>query len=327
VETGFSIRGWVECGDRLLTPAEVETAFPGEARRFGGEFLIRRGDCCARDHFGIMPGGCLPGRVVCRGFGGTVEPEVPAMELGEAIARAVALRAGRGVTALSGGVDSSLIAALAGLPCVAIGTPGAYDLARARETAQALGLSLTSIIVTREEIREALGAVVQEIPGMTPVEASITATQYLVAGWAAGAGYDRVLSGQGADELFGGYARYLRCSDLGAELARDFTSLLRQVGRDQAAAGLHGCWFSLPYLDLRVVRAAAAIPAAEKVRDGVRKLPLRTVAARHLPPEIAWREKRAMQYGSGIWKAIRALARDNGYKKSVQGYIDQLAGR
>lgn len=327
METDFSFRGWVELKDRLLTPAEVEVAFPGEARRFGGEFLIRRGDCCARDHFGVMPGDCTPGHIICRGFDETVEPEVTVTELGKAIVRAVALRASQGVTALSGGVDSSLIAALAGLPCVSVGTPDASNLARAGETAQALGLRLTSVTVTREEIREALGAVVPEIPGITPVEASIAATQYLVAGWAADAGYDRVLSGQGADELFGGYTRYLRSSNLGAELARDFTALLRQVARDQAAAGLHGCWFSLPYLDLRVVRAAGAIPAADKVRNGVRKLPLRTVAARYLPPEIAWREKRAMQYGSGIWKAIRALARDNGYKKSVQGYIDQLAGR
>ncbi|NYT17420.1 MAG: asparagine synthase, partial [Methanomicrobiales archaeon] len=56
---------------------------------------------------------------------------------------------------------------------------------------------------------------------------------------------------------------------------------------------------------------------------GVRKKPLREVAARHIPPEIAYYEKKAMQYGTGIWKVLRKMARTNGYKRSLQGYLDQ----
>ena len=98
-----------------------------------------------------------------------------------------------------------------------------------------------------------------------------------------------------------------------------------QGARDQAVAGLFGCTLSCPYLDVRVVRAAHAIPAAERVFGGVRKRPLRMVARRYLPTEIACHEKKAMQYGSGIWKVIRRCARNNGYKNSVQGYINQLS--
>jgi len=61
----------------------------------------------------------------------------------------------------------------------------------------------------------------------------------------------------------------------------------------------------MPYLDVRVVRAAQAIPAGEKVHGGVRKRPLREVAERHIPIEVARAEKKAMQYGSGIWRTIR----------------------
>jgi asparagine synthase (glutamine-hydrolysing) len=91
-------------------------------------------------------------------------------------------------------------------------------------------------------------------------------------------------------------------------------------------ARLHGTSFSLPYLDLRVVRAARAIPPDRLVSPGTGKVPLRELAARLLPPEIAHAPKKAMQYGTGIAGAIRDLARKNGYKRSVQRYLFQLTG-
>jgi asparagine synthase (glutamine-hydrolysing) len=48
------------------------------------------------------------------------------------------------------------------------------------------------------------------------------------------------------------------------------------------------------------------------------------VAERFIPAEFAWYEKKAMQYGSGIWKELQRLARKKGYKMSVQDYIDQI---
>jgi asparagine synthase (glutamine-hydrolysing) len=76
---------------------------------------------------------------------------------------------------------------------------------------------------------------------------------------------------------------------------------------------------------VRVVRAARAIPAGEKVQEGRRKVPLRKVAERHIPPAFAWYEKKAMQYGSGVWKELQRLARKNGYKASLQDYIDHIS--
>ncbi len=81
----------------------------------------------------------------------------------------------------------------------------------------------------------------------------------------------------------------------------------------------------MPYLDTRVVRAASAIPAGDKVCGEQRKVPLRTIAERYIPKELAWYEKKAMQYGSGVAKELRRLARHNGYKTSVQGYLDHIS--
>jgi asparagine synthase (glutamine-hydrolysing) len=166
--------------------------------------------------------------------------------------------------------------------------------------------------------------VIGAIPARDPVNTAIALTQFFITRFAGEQGHKRILTGQGADELFGGYSRYLDTTTLATDLERDFAGLEQQAERDQAIAALHGTYLSMPYLDMRVVRAAHAIHPEEKVRDGRRKVPLRLVAERHIPAEYAWYEKKAMQYGSGVWKELQKLSRKNGYKTSVQDYIDQL---
>lgn len=327
----YEIRGWAEIDGRHLSREEIgDTCLnhPADMARFGGEFYISGGGCQARDAFGIIPGPVSTGTVTCgETLRLTVEPCPAPVPLEEAIIMAVRLRAVEGIVALSGGLDSSLVARLAGLPCVAVGVGGSHDLSQAARAAREIGISCEIVTLTPGEIEEALIAVLEVIPDRTPVHAAIATTLYCVAEHAAARGYTRVLTGQGADELFGGYSRYLSSLALEADLARDLEALEQQVTRDQAVAGLHGVWFSYPYMDIRVVRAAQAIPAAHKIREGVRKWPLRTVAERYIPQNIAWHEKKAMQYGSGVWKCIRDLARHNGYKRSVQGYINQMSER
>jgi len=322
-------RGWVEVGGEHLSPDEVTSICAGrkeEILRFGGEFFLAWNGCTARDHFGIVQGEGPKGTLVCDGkMSGAIVPNVPDLSLEDSIITAVNLRSNEGVVALSGGVDSALVAKLAGRDCVAVGVEGSHDLRQARHAAEVLNLSCTYVTITEDEIAAALPEVVGTIPRKDPVSTGIALTQYFVARFAGEHGYNRILTGQGADELFGGYARYLTSPDLAAELEQDFADLRRQGARDQAVAALHGAYFSMPYLDVRVVRAARSIPAAERVRGGVRKYPLRVVAQEYIPAEIARAEKKAMQYGSGIWRIIQRLARQNGYKKSVQGYLTEIS--
>jgi asparagine synthase (glutamine-hydrolysing) len=323
------LRGWTELGGRRLGRDELAGLVrSGDPRvgRLGGEFCLALGDWRARDALGIVPGDCAPGTLERNGEPVLrIEPEVPDLPLADAIERAVALRADEGVMALSGGVDSTLVAALAGRPCVAVGLAGSHDLDRARRAADLLGLDLAEVEIPPRRVEEALSAVIPVIPDPTnPVEASIAATLFFVAEWAGAHGYERILAGQGADELFGGYARYLEGGATAGMLARDFASLPAQGVRDQGVAGLFGCTFSLPYLDCAVVSAARALSPASLVAGGLGKQPLRTVAAARIPAEIAEYPKKAMQYGSGIWREVRRLSRHNGYKNSVQGYLITL---
>jgi len=326
----LKLTGWVEVDGKRLTPADIEKILqnhPEEVLRFEGEFFFAGHSCRARDHFGIMRGNCPKGTLICNEeIRGQINPPVPDFPLEEAIITAVNLRSDQGVCALSGGVDSTLVAHLARRECVAVGLADSHDLQQARHAADVLGLSLTTVTITPKEIESALPQVIDAIPVNDPVNTSIALTQYFVARWAGEQGYQRIITGQGADELFGGYSRHLETPTLTEDLERDFIGLELQADRDQAVAALHGTYFSMPYLDVRVVRAARAIPAAEKVQGGRRKVPLRQVAERHIPPEFAWYEKKAMQYGSGVWKVLQKLARKNGYKVSLQDYIHHIRG-
>ena len=64
-----------------------------------------------------------------------------------------------------------------------------------------------------------------------------------------------------------------------------------------------------------------------RIVDGVRKRPLREIAARHLPESIACYEKKAMQYGSGVMREMEKLAGRRGYRKAIKDYLREIGGQ
>ena len=315
----LQIRGWIEEEGKILSGEEVATILsmqPFRVSRFGGEFFFSSGDCMGRDHLGIIPGPLPPGTFRCHGKDTRIDPHMPDLSLDDAIVQAVSLRSDEGVCALSGGVDSSLVAALARRPCLVVGTAASHDIVQGMQAARVLELECSAAVIPVDEIEDALHTILPVIPVKGPVDVAIAVTQFFIARAAKDLGYTRILTGQGADELFGGYARYLHVEDVDVQLEKDFESLSLQGARDQSVAGLHGTYLSMPYLDPRVVNAARKLPGRGKVTGGVRKRALREVAVRFIPPEIAWYEKKAMQYGSGVEKEIRGLARMRGFKNS-----------
>lgn len=325
----MKLTGWMESKGKILQNEEILKIIKDDISgisKCGGEFYIEWNGCRARDHLGIIPGESPPGKIICNEKEiCSICPETGEMELEDAIIEAIRLRSDEGVVAFSGGVDSALIAAVSGRPSVTAGISGCHDIIHSLEVAEIAGIKSHSICeIDREEIEPVLKTVLELIPGNTPVDASIATTLFFVARWASKNGHRRILAGQGADELFGGYARYLEPGDIAEKLKKDFEGLPAQSLRDQSVASVHGTYISCPYLDMRVVRASVKLQPGEMIHSGIRKYPLRKVAGAHMPEEAAFYSKKAMQYGSGVWKEIQALARKNGYKNSVQRYIDQL---
>lgn len=246
----------------------------------------------------------------------------------------------RGVGVLfSGGVDSSLLAYLTSgmglrVTLLAGGLEGSPDLQAAEEASGELGLRLVVETSTLDELEPHIREVVHASETNSPMDVGIALPLYLVAKGAAKLGLEFALVGQGADELFGGYTRYLRIlsdggySALEDSLWRDLVGLGSGLQRDDAATMASGVELSCPYLDLDFVKVASSIPPALKVEsrsDHLRKRVLRKAAdLSGLPLLLAYREKKAAQYGSGADKALRKIAKKR--HTTPQDYLRKVLG-
>ena len=123
-----------------------------------------------------------------------------------------------------------------------------------------------------------------------------------------------ILSGQGADELFAGYNRYKNKIETPDELLDELTHDINQMyevnlERDDKATMNNSIELRVPYLDNDFVELALQIPVDYLIKstdDIIRKHILRDVAYElGVPEEIAYRPKKAAQYGTGIDKIIR----------------------
>jgi asparagine synthase (glutamine-hydrolysing) len=216
----------------------------------------------------------------------------------------------------SGGLDSAVIAKLASERVRArlytIGMAGSHDLAVGERTAEGMGLEWQGIVLTRERVLRSLTRLADIIRTESPLVLSFEMPLLIVAEEAE---EDLLLSGQGADELFGGYARYASMGqdELSASLASDLDALLTVGARRERDLAAHfGKTIRHPFLHEGVVRAAESIPLPERVGGSERKRVLRDAARLLGLDKAASRPKKAAQYGSGVMKAMRAEAQRRG---------------
>ena len=222
----------------------------------------------------------------------------------------------------SGGVDSSILALFLqeisfnkklDITLYAVGTENSKDLKAAKCAAELLDLPLRTQIVTEELIRQHVGEVVRTIGDDNLMKVGVGLTTYFATMMIAQDNIRVAISGQGADELFGGYNRYLKSyaeGNLDWELREDISNMYHvNLERDDACAMLNSVELRLPFLDKRLVEYAINLPIRNKVSgpgDNLRKNVLRKLAFNEgLDPKIAYRPKKAAQYGTGIDKILR----------------------
>ena len=117
------------------------------------------------------------------------------------------------------------------------------------------------------------------------------------------------MCGQGADELFGGYARF-RKENAEKDLTKEVKDLVKRIPeREGKITQIFNLKLSCPYLNKDVIRTAETFSVNERIGE-VGKEILREVATKFgLPEEIANRKKKAAQYGSGSQKAIKNIVK------------------
>jgi asparagine synthase (glutamine-hydrolysing) len=240
-----------------------------------------------------------------------VEPHLGTLDVAfEAAIRRCVAGSTKPVVLFSGGVDSGLLAwELRGTPgcsLFTVGRDGSEDLENAEPAAAEVGLPWLGRRLDDDDLRTTVAAVASdlaEVPG--PRRGIFVALAAAIAHAPDG----RLVCGQGADELFFGYAHYRGLSAAAAS-ARSSTDLATLLEQDwpltQRVAGRWDRELVAPYLDSDFLTAARGIPPEDRL-PGVQTKELfrRWAADRGLPARLAGRPKRALQYGSGVDRWLR----------------------
>ncbi len=217
---------------------------------------------------------------------------------------------------LSGGIDSASLTALARrqlpeLKTFASGFEGAPDLEYARLVADFVGAEHHERVVDLEEMLATLPAVIYYLESFDALLVRSSITNYLV-GRLAAEHVPAVLSGEGGDELFGGYAylKKLDSSELPDELVnitrRLHNTALQRVDRCSAS---HGLVARTAFLDGDVLDFALQIPPSMKVHGKgakVEKWILRRAMEGLLPDEVINRTKAKFWHGAGVGEQLQA---------------------
>ncbi|AEA46347.1 asparagine synthase family protein [Archaeoglobus veneficus] len=284
----------------------------------------------------------MPGEVLKLNYDGSIEErhyysfhdvfrkeEASVDELVERIEKSLEnFKPGNSCIAFSGGVDSSLLAALYDVQLINV-TASREEEEHVRYAAKLLGREIEVYRFGEQEVKEVLPEVVKAIETTNPLQVSIGIPVYLAMKFAKSLGYNQVIFGQGADELFGGYKRYesLNYEELEDALLSDVKNLGKNnLVRDVKLSYRAEVKLLTPYLQWDIISAAMNIPVDLKVRreDGrvIRKYVLRKIAEKYVPKELAYRDKKAVQYSTKTSTILEKIAKKAGM--NLAEYLEGL---
>jgi len=220
----------------------------------------------------------------------------------------------------SGGIDSSLIALIckqlkADFICYTVGLENAADIEAAKKAAKLLKIRSRFKIFNLDEAEKIIKAVTK-IVGPDVMKVGVGSVVYAAVQLAKKDKINTFFSGLGSEELFAGYERHVSAKDINRECWKGLKDMYqRDLVRDFAIAEELGINILTPFLDSDLIKTAMQIPGKEKLSKEYKKLILRKIAEEMgLAKEIAWRKKKAAQYGSKFDRAILRLARRNKFK-------------
>ena len=229
---------------------------------------------------------------------------------------------------ISGGIDSSVISAVAArfsprrveendsvaawwprLHSFAIGLKGGPDLAPAKKVADHIGSVHHEIHFTLQEGLDALSDVIYHLESFDITSIRATTPMYLLMRKVRAMGIKMILSGEGADEIFGGYL-YFHKAPNGRELHDETVRKLQKLhlydcARANKACAAWGVEARVPFLDREFLDVAMMLDPEIKVPRNaprtrpIEKWPLRKAFEGYIPDEILWRQKEQFSDGVG----------------------------
>jgi asparagine synthase (glutamine-hydrolysing) len=216
----------------------------------------------------------------------------------------------RAAVAYSGGIDSALVAAVAGRHCdltlYTCGTEGSKDLKD--DTAPVGGMRRVVVRLGDDDVARLAAQASRVLSTTSPVPISYTIPTLSVLE----AAEERlVLVGSGADELFAGYAKYTSMADPTPSMREDLAKMMVEMESLRAAVSPAGRRIAAPFTGKAVIDFADGLALDHKLTSAGRKLVLRA-AAKQLGLEAHDRPKRAAQYSSGVLKAMERMAKAEG---------------
>lgn len=226
---------------------------------------------------------------------------------------------------LSGGLDSSLVAAVANrvlardqraavwgkLHSFCVGLPGSPDLKAARVVADYLGTDHHEFHFTVQEGIDAIGDVIYHVETFDTTTIRASTPMFLMSRKIKALGVKMVLSGEGSDEVFGGYLYFHKApnkEEFQSETVRKIKDLYKydclRANKSTMAWGVEA---RVPFLDKDFLNVAMGIDPAEKMIDKskgrIEKYILRKAfddeANPYLPSEVLWRQKEQFSDGVG----------------------------
>ena len=239
----------------------------------------------------------------------------------------------------SGGVDSTIIAKISqdlgvDTTLYTAGHETSSDINFAKRTADHMNLPLRVKNLDVDDIKRYTTLVLNAIEEFNIMKLGVGMPSYVASEMAHSDGVKVVMSGQGADEIFAGYHRYIQSYlDNGEGVQEDLVSDVKNLyhvnlQRDDAVTMANSVELRVPYLDPELVDMALKVPIKYKLdkgKENLRKCILREIASDiGVPSEIVKRPKKAAQYGSGIHKIlVKKVLRDENYKNKLEA-VNQI---
>lgn len=228
----------------------------------------------------------------------------------------------------SGGLDSALIARLSQefgtFECIVAGLPGSTDIANAARVADILAIPLRKVELTEESMIANIQRIIRFSGAKDPVFISFELPLIAILRESAGR---VVMTGQGADELFGGYSKYLRLnkSEFSALQKSDMQKLKAlTIPLENRIALKMDRRIERPFMCNSIISYARSLDADLLMPNRENKRLIRQALVHLGLDDVAGLPKKAAQYGSGTMKMMKKIARSKGL--SVKGLIEELAG-